>query len=67
MRRKLVWLEEQLFQGWGCSECAWVFNPSGAPTGISLDEMKVNFERRRDKEFAEHICTEHPRAKSKRG
>jgi len=62
MPRKLVWIEEQRFQGWGCSECAWVFNPSGAPTGKSLDEMKENYERRRDKYFAAHVCTEHPRA-----
>jgi hypothetical protein len=64
MQRKLVWVEEQRFQGWGCSECAWVFNPSGAPTGKSLDEMKENYERRRDKDFAAHVCTEHPRAKN---
>ena len=64
MQRKLVWIEEQRFQGWGCSECAWVFNPSGAPTGKSLEEMKENYERRRDKDFAAHVCTEHPRAKN---
>jgi hypothetical protein len=67
MQRKLVWIEEQRFLGWGCSECAWVFNPSGAPIGNSLDEMKENYERRRGKEFAAHVCTEHPRAKDKRG
>jgi hypothetical protein len=60
MQRKLVWIEEQHFQGWGCSECAWVFNPSGAPTGNSLDEMKENYERQRDKDFAAHVCTELP-------
>jgi hypothetical protein len=64
MQRKLVWIEEQHFQGWGCSECAWVFNPSGAPTGKSLDEMKENYEERRDKNFAAHVCKEHPRAKN---
>jgi hypothetical protein len=64
MRRKLVWIEEQSFYGWGCSECSWVFNPSGSPTGKSLDEMKENYERQRDRDFATHVCTEHPRAKS---
>src|ERR1035441_10915826 len=29
--RKLVWIEQQRFRGFGCSECAWVFNPSSAP------------------------------------
>jgi len=67
MPRKLVWVEEQRFQGWGCSDCAWVFNPSGAPTGNSLDEMKENFELRRDRDFAGHACTEHPKPRNKSG
>jgi len=65
MRRKLAWIDEQRFRGWGCSECAWVFNPSGSPTGRSLDEMKQNYERQRDKDFAAHVCAEHPRNQSK--
>src|SRR5438876_8120245 len=40
MRRKLVWVERQNFQGWICNECAWVFKPSGTITGRSLDEIK---------------------------
>jgi hypothetical protein len=60
-RRKLLWVERQNFQGWGCTECAWVFNPSGPPAGNSLDEMKQNYEQRRNKEFASHVCAQHPR------
>jgi hypothetical protein len=67
MRRELVWIERQGFLGWGCSECAWVFNPSGTPTGNSLDEMKQNYEQRRDKDFAAHLCAEHPGAKNTKG
>jgi hypothetical protein len=59
MSRKLVWVEQQRFQGWGCSECAWVFNSSGALTGKSLDEAKRNFELQRDKEFTFHVCADH--------
>jgi hypothetical protein len=66
VRRKLVWIEEEQFWGWSCSECAWVFNPSGTPTGRSLDEMKQNYEQQRDKEFAAHVCAEHPRVKNKK-
>jgi hypothetical protein len=66
MRRKLVWIEEQRFSGWGCSECAWVFNPSGPPTGDSLDEMMRNYEQHRDNDFADHFCAEHPKAKNKK-
>ncbi len=62
--RELVWIEHDHFRGWGCSECAWVFNSSGAPTGKSLDESKRNFELQRDKEFKLHVCADRPRAKS---
>jgi len=61
--RILIWIEEPSFQGFGCSECAWAFNPSGPPSGNSLEEMKKHYEQRRDKEFAAHHCVEHPRAK----
>lgn len=62
MSRKLVWIEQQ--RGWGCSECGWVFNPSSSLAGKSLDEMMGNFELQRDKEFASHVCANHPRARS---
>jgi hypothetical protein len=61
MSRKLVWIEQQRFRGWGCSECAWVFNHSGALTGKSLDEAKRNFELQRDKECTFHVCADHPK------
>jgi hypothetical protein len=61
--RKLVRVEGRSFEGWGCSECAWVFNPSGPPVGKSLDEMTRNFQMQLAKEFASHACTEHRRAK----
>jgi hypothetical protein len=67
MRRELVWIERQGFLGWGCSECAWVFNPSGIATGNSLDEMKRNYEQRRDRDFAAHLYAEHPGAKNTKG
>ena len=61
--RKLEWIEHDHFQGWGCSECAWAFNPSDALSGESLAELKQTFESQRDKEFASHVCAIHPRAK----
>jgi hypothetical protein len=64
MSRKLVWIEQQRFRGFGCSECAWVFNASGAPAGESFDEMMRNFELQRDRAFALHVCAEHPRTRS---
>jgi hypothetical protein len=64
MSRKLVWSEQQRFRGFACSECAWVFNASGAPTGNSLDEMVWNFESQRDKEFTSHVCADNPGARA---
>ncbi len=61
-RRKLVWLVQENFQGWGCSDCAWVFNPTGPPVGKSIDEMMIQYQQQRDKEFAAHVCAAHPRA-----
>jgi hypothetical protein len=64
MPRQLVWIESQNFEGFGCSECNWAFNPPGALVGESLDAMKQNYEAQRDKEFAAHVCAKHPRAMS---
>jgi hypothetical protein len=61
-RRKLVWVERQNFQGWACTECAWVFNAVGPLVGKSIEEMKMHYEQQRDKEFAAHVCAAHPRA-----
>jgi hypothetical protein len=67
MPRKLIWIEEKRYLGWGCSDCDWVFSPSGSPTGNTLDEMLQNFSDRRDKEFAAHVCAAHPKTKDTRG
>jgi len=61
-RRELLRVERQDFQGWVCSECAWVFKPSGPPADESIDEMKSHYKEQRDKEFAAHICWKYPRA-----
>jgi hypothetical protein len=61
MSRKLVWIEHQLFRGFGCSECGWRFKPSGPPTGTSFDEMMRAFELQRNQEFASHVCAHHPK------
>ncbi len=61
MRRKLIWVERPNFQRWGCSECEWMFNPLSPLVGKSIDEMKTNFGQERDREFASHVCADHPR------
>jgi hypothetical protein len=64
MNRKLIWIEERPFGRWSCSECEWVFNASGSPTGKSLDEMKENYVRQRDKAFAAHVCADYQGSKN---
>jgi hypothetical protein len=60
--RKCVWIHNQKFEGFGCSECNWVFKPSGPPVGVSLDEMKRTFEAQRDEAFAAHLCAKAPKS-----
>ncbi len=64
--RTRIWIEEPRFQGWGCCGCAWTFNPSGPPTGNSLQEMREEYERLRHKDFAAHVCAAHPKANKAR-
>jgi rubredoxin len=61
MPRELVWIDQPSFRGWGCSQCAWIFNPTGPPSGDTFEEMKQNFEELRDKEFVSHVCANPPR------
>jgi|HubBroStandDraft_2_1064218.scaffolds.fasta_scaffold15200_4 hypothetical protein len=52
MPRELVWVKHSNFEGFGCSECQWVFKTSGALKGKTLDQMKQSYEAERDKAFA---------------
>jgi hypothetical protein len=61
MPRKLVWIENANFEGFGCSQCNWVFKPASAIVTESLDEMKRKYEAERDKGFTTHVCAEHRR------
>ena len=62
--RKLVWVKDPRFERWGCSGCAWVFNPLGPPVGDSFDAMKLNFQMQLSAEFAPHDCVRRPLAKA---
>jgi hypothetical protein len=54
--RSFLWIETRNFVGWRCSECDWMFRPTGPPVGGSLDEMKHNFLKQLSIEFASHTC-----------
>jgi hypothetical protein len=66
MNRELIWIEKERFWGWGCSNCTWIFNPAGLPTGASLNEMIRDYEEQRDGEFKAHVCAKHPRGLKKK-
>ena len=40
MRRELIQITNQRFQGFGCSDYGWVFKPIGSLVGESLEQMK---------------------------
>jgi hypothetical protein len=61
MARELIWQVESGMLG--CSECGWVFRPGKAPHGKTMAEMERDFLAHRDKDFAEHVCGEHPAGK----
>jgi hypothetical protein len=62
MNREMIWIEQKRFAGWGCSQCAWVFNPSKElPGGSTLEKLMRSFELQRNREFALHACAVHPK------
>jgi hypothetical protein len=58
MNRELIWIEQERFRGFGCSQCGWRFKASSVALSASFDEMMRNFELQRDKEFKSHVCAD---------
>jgi hypothetical protein len=57
MARNLIFVKKPNFEGFGCSECNWVYKPmSTALAGESLEDLMKKYERERDNEFAAHGC-----------
>jgi hypothetical protein len=57
--RTIIWREQK--QEWACTECAWVFQPSGVLADKTLAEITQYFKEQRDQEFASHVCADCPR------
>jgi hypothetical protein len=51
MPGKLVWIESHHFLGFGCSQCNWVFRPSGVVGGESLDKMNMDYDHPPSNQF----------------
>src|ERR1700674_2749913 len=62
MAREMKWVER--IQGWSCSDCAWVFVPSGPAHGNTIDEMMRNFVAKKDKEYQSHVSIRQSRAEA---
>lgn len=62
--KRMICVKSAYWQGWACSECAWAFVDDSPPEGHTIDEMARNYERKRDKAFAVHACSQHPKGKS---
>jgi hypothetical protein len=41
MPRELERIDQPGFRGWGCSQCAWIFNPTGPPNGETFTPLDV--------------------------
>lgn len=59
--REMIWVQTENVESWGCSECDWIFKPSGPPHGFAMEDMKQNFEREREQGFKSHVCAQHKR------
>jgi hypothetical protein len=64
MPRKLIWIGKPGGAGWGCSQCAWLFQTPNVPAGKSLEEILQVLESQRDSEFALHVCSKYPKSES---
>lgn len=59
MPRELIWQEDAGLLG--CSECGWVYRPGKPSPEKSPEAIARDFALQRDKDFADHVCAEHPR------
>jgi rubredoxin len=61
LAREMVRVKRERFEGWACSNCAWIFRGSGPLRDESIEAMKRQYEAERDNAFNLHVCVAHPR------
>ena len=54
MARWLAWISEKDSHGWGCSQCAWIFQ---LPSLLTDPEAKKAYDRLAAARFQEHDCS----------
>ena len=59
MGRSLIWITYYQAQGWGCSQCEWMYP---IPSLLSGSEAKDAYDRLANTKFKDHDCTKHPRS-----
>ena len=52
MNESMVWLEEEHFKGWHCSECSWAFSAIRVDTTVAV----LAFNRAAQDGFEKHHC-----------
>jgi hypothetical protein len=57
MARELVWLENNSFAAWGCSECSWIVNPETKRSKKPSTSVEDAFKK--------HDCAASPRYQRK--
>jgi hypothetical protein len=56
-KRTIVWVKDDVFQGWICSVCEW---NSALPTLLSAPEAKTAYDRLAEGKFHQHLCEDYP-------
>jgi hypothetical protein len=57
-RRKLVLIHQGSFHNYACSWCGCRFGRTKIPDGISLFEILLVSKLQREKQFADHLCSD---------
>jgi hypothetical protein len=58
MARELLWLENNSFAAWGCSECYWIVNPETKRSEKPSTQVKNAFKK--------HNCALFPRFRKRK-
>jgi hypothetical protein len=55
-KRTLIWVKDETYQGWTCSECEW---NSPLPTLLTATEAKTAYDRLAEGKFHQHRCQDY--------
>ena len=53
MNRRIIWIEDETFTGWRCSDCTWGFTAPRLESSVAA----LAFNRVAQEGFEKHHCT----------